>query len=299
MGREAADRRQRGGCDGPRVPGGPAGGGGGAAGGAALHEGRSASPAAAGGAWRDRRRRSAGAGRPPPAGAVDPRHVDRGTPRGRSGVRHGPAGEAAGGGAHPSDRARAGGSSTTRSFRRNRHRSVCPLRHPPGRGLRRRSRDAPPPVPRQRDRDRRAAHSQGLHPYRTEEAPALIEQARALLRSKPSPPTGRARSATTSPDTTSGSGTSVALRSPRRTPNSPDNVRARAASRPSSTRSTTGYSPTPGPTAPPPAARASIPTRPKRRPGLSSAAARCCVSKRSPPPGRGSSATPSRPTTNG
>ena len=31
-------------------------------------------------------------------------------------------------------------------------------------------------------RNRRAAHSRGLHPYETEEAPALIEQARALLR---------------------------------------------------------------------------------------------------------------------
>ena len=41
--------------------------------------------------------------------------------------------------------------------------------------------------------NRRAAHSQGLHPYQTEEAPALIEQARALLRLE-ALPADRARS---------------------------------------------------------------------------------------------------------
>ena len=41
--------------------------------------------------------------------------------------------------------------------------------------------------------NRRAAHSRGLHPYQTEEAPALIEQARALLRLE-ALPADRARS---------------------------------------------------------------------------------------------------------
>ena len=110
--------------------------------------------------------------------------------------------------------------------------------------------------------NRRAAHSRGLHPYQTEEAPALIEQARALLRLE-ALPADRARSLRNSVASLRRmvQQRTAALRSPRRAPNrNPDNVRAKAPRRRSSTRSTTGSSPTPGPTAPPPDAGASTPT---------------------------------------